>query len=581
MSPMLPAPAWRAKVLFGALAVGASLLGLRLVELQVGLGDELSRKARQNTQERLEIPGPRGEIVDRHGRILALSVPGHVLAARPVDISRAGLVALERAAGRPGRLTRRAKRETWIDVSFRCDEACARTVRKLVADGVVPANKVHLSPSYFRHYPHGSVAAHVLGFINRENQAEGAEAAFDDALSSATRQLLLIEDAKRRVLETRLSEEVGTPPRAVMLSLDLRLQETLEAALRKAVKQHAAQGAQGIVLDPATGEILAMAGTPSFDPNRYWAYRAHYAGDVARTSFEPGSVVKPLTAAAILESQLYRPGATVDCEQGRWHFSGLGRPISDSHEHGRLTLPEVIEVSSNIGIAKFSRPLPAEALETWLRRFGFGQRTGIDLPAEQAGYVLPHTRWKTRDRFAVSYGYAVRTTVLQLAVAYAALANGGLRVEPHVGRALSGPRGTWEPIEHSAPERILRAGTSETLRTWLSRVVQGENGTGYRAAIAGYEVAGKTGTAEKYIAGQGYDRRRNRATFAGFAPADAPRAVIVISVDEPRESGRDGGAAAAPAFAHVMRETLRLLRTAAHPELRRAAAETQDTRIDG
>jgi cell division protein FtsI (penicillin-binding protein 3) len=269
--------------------------------------------------------------------------------------------------------------------------------------------------------------------------------------------------------------------------------------------------------------------------------------------------MKPFTAAALVETGSVRGTESVYCEQGRWRIS-RSRTLCDVAKHGTLTLPEVIQVSSNIGIVKFSRRLGAEDMYRTLAGLGFGQKSGIDLPLESPGVLRAASRWSGSDKDSIAFGHSLSVTPLQLASAVGTIANGGVRVRPRVARAFGGP-GSWQPYVGTAPETVMSRETAATITRWMRRVVEEERATGHRAAIPGYTIAGKTGTAEKLTNGH-FDKGKNIASFVGFAPATDPAAVVVISLDEPHLVGRTGGVVAAPVFAKVMGETLRLLRVA-------------------
>lgn len=557
-----PSHPWRHWALLAGLILAGGVLTVRLVQLQISMHEGLSQRAQRNTLGRITIPGPRGRILDRRGHVLAISVPTHVLLALPAEIPRSGLRQLERAAKVPRRLTSRALRETWIPVTTSCSESCADQVRKLVESGSVPAEAVHLEPSFSRRYPLGSLAAHVLGFVNRDGTPEGIERRYDDLLRGTDRELRLVRDAKRKIFGSFGSRWLSSPPSSVMLTIDLRLQQRLEDVLKETVLTHRAKSAMGVVLAPKSGEVLAMATYPSFDPNHYSKGVAFHRNAAVGNAFEPGSVIKPLTAAALIENKVVSPSKAIYCEKGSWYWAGEGkcRPVRDHRAFEWLTLPQVLEASSNIGIAKFSLSLEPRQLYAVLHRFGLGQRTGIDLPAEARGRLIPVEQWRGRDRLAVAFGHGLTVTPLQLASAYSTLANDGLRVPPHLARAWGTPDGAWHLLRPSREaRRAISPATARQVGHWLEAVVTGEHGTGHRAVVPGYRVAGKTGTAEKPGVG-GYDRQRNVSSFAGFAPTSDPAVVVAISVNEPSRGARDAGSVAAPAFASVMSETLRILR---------------------
>lgn len=552
----------RRRLVSVGLLLFAVLISWRLFVLQVSHHSDLAARAIAQSESVITIPGPRGEIVDRStDRYLANSVPCSVLAAEPVRIGVAGLAELERAAQiAPGRLTSRAG-HAWLDVRRDCDEGCVEAVQALVTRGLIPADTLHWSRGFKRGYPHPGQAAHVLGFVNLDGTlTEGIERVYDDGLRSRSAKLLRITDAKRTPVE-HISGDATPPPAATLqLALDLRLQMVLEEAIERAATEHGARGARGVVLDPDTGDVLALAAYPAFDPNRFnKATDELRRNSVISLASEPGSVMKPFTAAALLEQGLYRPGETVDCERGLWKKGA--RPIHDTHPHGVLTLPEVIEVSSNIGIVKFAQRLQNDDFYRVLVGLGFGRRTGIDLPAESAGVLTKPDQWKVVDHDSIAFGHSLSVTTLQLAVAMSTIANGGFRVTPRVGLSWELPDGTRQPIPRPAPERAIAANTSWQLRQFLRRVVEEKHGTGKNAAVEGFFVAGKTGTAELVIDGH-YNKTENLSSFVGFAPVDHPVAIVVISLEAPRIGGRTGGATAAPAFSVVMAEVLRLRRIA-------------------
>ncbi|MFN7964753.1 MAG: penicillin-binding protein 2 [Acidobacteriota bacterium] len=540
----------------------AVLLSWRLFVLQISHHQELAARAVAQSNSVITIPGPRGEIVDRStNRYLANSIPCFVLAAEPVRIGVPGLAALERAAGVvPGRLTSRAT-HPWLDVRRDCDDDCIGAVQALIAQRVIPAGTVHWSRGFKRSYPHAGQASHVLGFVNLDGTlTEGIERVYDDGLRSRSAKLLRITDAKQKPLE-HVSGDATPPPAATLqLALDLRLQMVLEDALERAATEHGARGARGVVLDPDNGDVLALAAYPSFDSNRFnKASDELRRNPVISIASEPGSVMKPFTAAALLEAGLYRPGESVDCERGQWKKGS--RVIHDTHPHGVLTLPEVIEVSSNIGIVKFSQRLRSADFYRVLLGLGLGARTGIDLPAESAGVLAKPELWKVVDHDSIAFGHSLSATTLQIAVAMSTIANGGFRVTPRLGLSWELPDGTRQEIPRPAPERAISAQTSWQVRQFLRRVVEEKHGTGKNAAVEGFFVAGKTGTAELITDGR-YNKRENLASFVGFAPVDHPVAVVVISLEAPKIGGRTGGATAAPAFSTVLAEVLRLRRVA-------------------
>lgn len=549
----------RGFIVLGLLALGSLAVFGRLIELKVLKYDALARCARINTEGRLKVEGPRGDIVDRHGRILAISIPTSLLAVHPPGLSRETLRSIDRAAGTHGRLTSRAHYKTWLTVTPHCDFVCSQKIQDLLQKDKKLAESVRLEPSFERRYPAGRLASHVLGFVNDEGVAEGIEGRYNELLRAPTQDLVFVRDAKQKVLDARRVGEKTEDARSVMLTLDLRIQDTLESALRQAAIHHGARSAQGVVLDPANGEILALANWPDYDPNHFGSGARYHRNPAVMSSFEPGSVIKALAAVAVVDAGNVDPFKAVYCEKGSWKSDQFRGSIRDHHPYEWLTLPEVLTVSSNVGISKYTSMIAAQKLHQTLTAFGIGRKTGVDLPAEDRGTLRPLSKWRGRDRFAASFGYVMRATTLQLATAYAALATGGRTITPRVARAQAAHGSSWQRIiTPETGQRVTSPETARLITRWLEQVVQSEHGTGRAAAIPGFLAAGKTGTAEILEQGK-YARRKNISTFVGYAPAQAPRVVVAITINEATKNGRQAGSTAAPVFAQVMSESLRLL----------------------
>ena len=511
----------------------------------------------------VELPAMRGRILDRNGRVLAVDTPRFHLVADPQAVNEAGHV--EVLAGLFGRLfqcdavafeemlrqpaSRYQRLRKWISL----EEADRIRAMKL------PAREVWLEPAPRRHYPLEELAAHVIGFVNAERQAGGGiELALDrwlrgrDGLRKVIRGRRLGEIADRRPLD--IPPEEGA---TVELTLDADLQAMVEAALDEAVRQHSALGAWAVMVDVRTGEILAMASRPSFDPNRYnEAATDALMNRAASYTYEPGSIFKAVTMAAALEADIVRPDTVLDCEHGLWHYRG--RPLRDFHPYGRLTVAGVIQKSSNIGAAKCAVALGEARLEQCLRDFGFGRRLCEDLSGEASGIVPPRHQWDPLTPTRIAMGHSIGVTSLQMVMALAAIGNRGVRMRPALVRRVADARGRtvrqFAPVAEGQP--VCEA-TARTMCALLAGVTQPE-GTGRRAAFPGYRVAGKTGTADKPCVG-GYDSHRNIASFMGLVPAENPVFALLVSVDEPQPE-HTGGVVAAPVFRRIAEEAVRYLR---------------------
>jgi len=411
-----------------------------------------------------------------------------------------------------------------------------------------------------RYYPQLTAAAQLLGFVNRDNQAsEGVELMFDKHLRSEQGVYKARTDTARRMLESRVLEY--TPAKAgeaLQLTLDVNIQHTLEAALdQRLIDCNASQG-MGILMDPHTGAILAMATRPAYDPNYYDSYTDENRKNKAITDvFEPGSAFKIVTAAAAIELGLITPETQINCENGRFNPSGH-HSIKDFHPLGVEPFTKCFEESSNIAIIKVASKLGPERLDQWIRAFGFGQRTSRDFPqgAESVGIYRDRKDWNRLSMGSLPMGQEIAVTMPQLAKAFAIIANGGYPVEPYfVERAIAQDGTITYQHEPMIGERILSEETAATMRDLLHRVVL--NGTGDDAAIEEYEVGGKTGTAQmKSLTGKGYSADRFTTVFAGIAPVSNPRIVGVIVVKEPMIRLHYGGYVCGPVFRDVVRDAL-------------------------
>jgi cell division protein FtsI (penicillin-binding protein 3) len=534
------------------------VIGIRLVQLQV-LGREFFEKQGTRQSERtIKLDPRRGLILDREGRPLAVSVDAQSLYAVPQDIDdpQGTASALARALG----LTPAERRElvarlrtdrafAWIE--RKVNPGTARRVRELELDGV------GFLTEHRRYYPQRELGAHVLGWAGLDNTGmSGIEYAFEDQIAGRGAQVVVHTDARRRPVGH--TERPSTDGHTVVLALDERVQHIAERELERSMEKTRAEAGSVIVVEPFSGEILAMAGRPTFNPNRYSAYSAdHWRNRMVSDVFEPGSIFKIVTAAAALQEAVVDPGEILDCGNGQILISNT--LIKDHKAFDRLPFREVVSHSSDIGMIRVAQRLGRENLYRYERAFGFGEATGVDLPGESAGLLKPTSRWSRLTLPSMSFGQEIGVTPLQMVMAVGAVANGGYLMKPLIVTRIEDKDG--EVAREMKPvivRRVLDPETVDTLTEILRLVVR--DGTGHKAAVPGYIVAGKTGTAQKVDEKTGrYSMVDHVASFVGFVPASRPALVILASLDQPRGWPNQGGDVAAPLFSRVARDALRAL----------------------
>ncbi len=561
----------------GGIAVLLAMVAMRIVQLTLTDSPDLARLARRQHHEEIQISAHRGAILDRHGEQLAASVERPSVFVRPRRVGagdrRRAEAALGEALGIPPRAVA-AKLASgssfvWLKRAVTPREQAA--VQRLAITGLGEVTEAR------RFYPHGSAAAQVIGFAGVDLRGiEGIERLYEQDLRPLPRTLEIERDALgREILTDGMDDPRELDGATVQLTLDVGLQTIAERALEQGVREAQAVAGTAIVLDPWTGELLALANVPTFDPNdRGGVAPAQRRNRAINDFYEPGSTFKALLAAAALEHGVVRPDEMVFCENGAM---AVGKwVINDHHSHGWLSVSEAIAVSSNIAAAKIGERLGRERFHAFLTDLGLGSPTGIDLPAEVGGMLRPLKSWSRINLLTTSFGQGIAVTPLQMARAFAAIANGGLVVKPYVGmRAVSAVgEELWEH-RPTIVRRIMKPETARKVTAMLEQVVE-EGGTGTKARIAGVRVAGKTGTSQKVEPGTGrYSPDARVASFVGFLPADAPRLVILVMVDEPRTS-KYGGVVAAPIFQAIgtaAMERLGLIPAGQSPEWQEAAAD--------
>jgi cell division protein FtsI (penicillin-binding protein 3) len=537
----------------GVIGVGLVLVLLRLVQLTVVQGDELSRQAVGQHQRRLVLAPRRGEIVDRHGEPLALSFPTESLFVRTRELPTTAekqaatlASALHLSTREVQKTLRSSSRFVWLKRQASPEEAAR--VRALGLPGVDSVEEDR------RFYPQGALAAPLLGFTDIDAKGlEGIERTYDQYLRGESREILEERDA---IGQTFVVQEGISSPEAfnVRLTLDAGLQYIAEQELLRSVTARRAAAGTAVILDPETFEILALAHVPTFDPNIPGKTRAEdRRNPIISNCYEPGSTLKVLLAAAALDSGSVRPEERIFCELG--HYPVGRHVIHDHHPYGTLTFTEVLQHSSNIGAAKIGERLGKNLYHKYLRDFGLGQRTGIDLPMESPGILASVDDWARINLVTASFGQGVAVTPVQLASAFAALANGGKLMKPYLVSAVFDADG--KVIKANNPtyiRQVVRPETAKLLVRLLEKIVE-RGGTGWRAQIEGVRIAGKTGTSQKINGAGGYSAHGRIASFVGIVPADQPRFVILVAIDEPKTAVY-GGEVAAPVFQAIARQAL-------------------------
>jgi cell division protein FtsI (penicillin-binding protein 3) len=547
----------RVTVAAGVLVLWVLGIETRLVVLQVWQHDQLVARAERQQMSTVDAPAKRGEIYDRTGRLLAYSVDADTIYAVPTEIADADRTAAALCDAlddctrkmRDELRDRLAQKRPFAFVRRRATPLQAKRVAALKLDGIAFRKESK------RFYPNRELAAHLLGYVGVDNVGlDGLEATYDKTVRGREGKLLVQTDARRQVF-SRL-ERSPTAGGSIELTIDEHLQHIAEREVRAGVEAARADGGTAVLMDPHSGEILAMASYPTFNPNDYGE-----APDAARRNravqdlYEPGSTFKLVTASAALQERVVRPGDVIDTLGGVIKFPGR-KPITDmGHNYGPLTFTEVIVKSSNVGAISVGLRVGAERMGLYIRRFGFGRPSSPDFPGESPGIVWDSSKLNDSALASVSMGYQIGVTPLQMAAAASVVANGGTLYEPHVVRAIikGGQRSVVAP---KAVRQAILPETAVTVTDIMEKVVI--DGTGGRARLASYNVAGKTGTADKLVNGR-YSPSQQNVSFVGFVPSREPVVTIIVMIDSPRVGGDTGGAIAAPIFKRIADGAMRHL----------------------
>ncbi|QBM26834.1 peptidoglycan D,D-transpeptidase FtsI family protein [Hydrogenophaga pseudoflava] len=547
-SPLLASktPVWRSKFVVALLALAFAGLGARAAYVQVFGNEFFQRQGEVRFARTLELPANRGRVLDRNGLILASSVVAQSIWAIPEDVDKsepklkdlAKLLEMPLSALRK-KLANEDKTFVWI--KRQVDEPIAKEIAALGIKGIYQRRE------YKRQYPEGEAAAHVVGFTNVEDRGqEGVELAFNSQLAGKAGSRRVIKDRLGRVIEDVRDVIPPVDGPDLQLSIDSKVQFFAYEKLREAVKENKAKAGSVIVLDAQTGEVLALANFPSYNPNK----RVNLSGEQLRNrvltdSFEPGSTMKPFIAALALEKGLVRPTTQIQTAPGRVTIGGS--TISDAHPHEVLTVNEIIQKSSNVGTVKMAMQMhPREMWETYAQA-GFGQKPQVPFPGAVSGRLRPYKTWRPIEQATMSYGYGLSASLFQLAQAYTIFARNGELIPVSMLKT-EGP---------ATGVRVFSEKNAVAVRKMLE-LATGPGGTAPKAQTMGYSVGGKTGTAHKQE-GKGYAANKYRSWFVGIAPIEQPRIVVAVMIDEPSNGVYFGGLVAAPVFSETVQQTLRIL----------------------
>lgn len=543
--------AWRVYLVILFLIIALSGLLWRLIQLNLIDRHFLLQQSDSRILRNIDMPAHRGMITDRLGIVLALSTPVYSVWVNPKDFQASSqqLIALSHELNLPVSFidarTNPDSKKGFIYLKRQNPPSVMQYIQAMHIPGL------HFQMEYQRFYPEGEVIAHVLGITNVDDQGqEGLELAYNDWLSGTPGKKEVLKDRMGHVIAEIALKKKSQQGRNITLSIDHRIQYIAYRALKESVEEFHAKAGSIVVLNAKTGEILAMANLPSYNPNdRTVEQGGDFRNRAVTDSFEPGSTMKPFTIALALESGQYTPASLIDTNPGYLRVGGY-TIRDDQKDNGVINLQRIIQISSNIGAAKILLTLPPKKLWDLLRRLGFGQRTSSGFPGESTGRLIDHAVWYKSDVATLAYGYGIAVTTLQLARAYAILADNGVRHPVSFLKLETTPAG----------KQVIPKKVAKEVDAMLESVVMGktsEGATGALAGVPGYSVAGKTGTA--YIAhAHGYDKKKYNSDFVGFAPVSNPQLVIAVMLRDP-QGKHFGGEVAAPVFSKVMTGSLRIL----------------------
>jgi cell division protein FtsI (penicillin-binding protein 3) len=550
------------------------IIGVRLVQLQVFQHEFLSDRARRQQEAKYATNGARGLILDRQGRELARSLEVDSFFAEPKDIADecataqalAPLLGTSAAALEARLRAEKAAGHKFLWLARELEPEQAGKIKALGLKGVGSAKEPK------RYYPNGSLAAHVLGFVGLDDAGLAGVEIFQNAsLKGDSGKVVVGHDARHHAFES--AETDAKAGQSVSLTIDQNIQYAVERALSAAVAREHAKSGAAVVLDPHTGEILALANSPTFDPNAAKGIAPEVLTNKAlQYTYEPGSTFKVVAYSGAIEERLVKPTDMIDCQMGS--ITLFGRTVHDSHPHGVLSITEALAQSSNVAAIKLGMRLGDARLYDYIRRFGFGAKTGVELPGETRGLLRDVKKWDKTSIGSIPMGQEIAVTPVQVASAFGVIANDGVRIAPHVVRELRDENGKLVPRARPEEHRVVSAETARTIRSMLEMVTL--DGTAKAARLDGYTAAGKTGTAQKIDPKtRGYSKSKYVASFVGFAPVGNPSVVIIVVLDEPGTSIY-GGAVAAPVFKEIAEQVLPYLGVAPDTETKQVAPRAED-----
>ena len=568
---------WKIMALALVMVCAAAGLVSRAYYLQIVRHDFFYTKSLQQSRQAVEIRPERGEILDSRGNKLAISLESESVYVQPHKI-----VSKKKAARKLARILPFSSRQIYRKLASK--KSFVWIERDVLPGQAEKIKKLHLKGVGFvkesrRFYPNRELAGQLLGFVGVDSRGlEGIEHRYDRYLQGKKNIVFLERDARRGILDPGdLGSVEGTRGKTVIVTIDRSIQHTVEQELARAVAGSGAKRGLAMVMDVESGAVLAMSQYPFFNPNSFTSSKPYiWRNRAVVDMIEPGSTFKVFTVAAALDQGVVTPDTCFDCEQGKYRIGG--RTIHDTHKHGKLNVTEIVKLSSNIGCSKIAARLGKQGLYDFLRRCGFGSRTGIDFPGEKEGMLRDWHRWRDVDLSNISFGQGVGVTPVQLMMAYAALANGGYLVKPYLVQAVVNENG-WKVYEHHVASGRRRAFSPKVARqvSAMLEAVVDDDGTAPKARIPGYRVAGKTGTSQKYDSKKKkYSRKNYLASFIGFIPAPEShgKLLVYVMLDEPRTSIY-GGMVAAPAFSRIGQRLLAYLNVEPSSRVMLAARESE------